>query len=160
MKSKGMTFYPWRVEILKHELVSNFQWVVTKTVTFIVYLYTRIIYPKLVFQINEVMSLSQKDPNKFWNIEHRSEEYFDCRRLSIFKSRSRFSYKGQVDENKQPHGFGSWTSEWETGEVLSGLWDHGKPIGPFKSREYRTGYSFSNVRIGYVFSSLDLPRIH
>jgi hypothetical protein len=49
-----------------------------------------------------------------------------------------------------PHGFGKWTSEWSEGEVLSGYWENGYPIGPFKSREYRTGYSFANLRIGFV----------
>ncbi|KAJ2987645.1 hypothetical protein HDV02_006010, partial [Globomyces sp. JEL0801] len=43
-----------------------------------------------------------------------------------------------------------WTSQWALGECLSGFWENGKPIGPFKSREYRTGYSFANVRIGYA----------
>jgi hypothetical protein len=40
-------------------------------------------------------------------------------------------------------------------EILSGLFENGIPIGPFKSREYRTGYSFVNIRVGFVDSVAD-----
>ncbi|KAF9577204.1 hypothetical protein BGW38_007745, partial [Lunasporangiospora selenospora] len=36
-----------------------------------------------------------------------------------------------------------------------GIWDHGLPVGPFKSQEYGTGNAFSNIRIGYCKNSLD-----
>jgi hypothetical protein len=37
-------------------------------------------------------------------------------------------------------------------EVLSGLFEEGMPVGPFKSREYKTGYSFVNIRVAFVAS--------
>jgi len=60
------------------------------------------------------------------------------------------SYSGQVDEEMRPHGLGTWRDDGHTGEVLSGLFEHGKPIGPYVCREYGTGNAFSCVLIGYA----------
>ncbi|KAF9897757.1 hypothetical protein BX616_005041, partial [Lobosporangium transversale] len=35
------------------------------------------------------------------------------------------------------------------------IWDHGEPIGPFKSQEYGTGNAFNNIRIGFCKNSID-----
>ncbi|PFH32079.1 hypothetical protein BESB_020200 [Besnoitia besnoiti] len=58
-------------------------------------------------------------------------------------------YVGQVDERGVPHGFGRWRSEAYHGESIVGYWDHGVPVGPFKSREFGTGSGFMCIRIGW-----------
>ncbi|PHJ22047.1 transmembrane [Cystoisospora suis] len=58
-------------------------------------------------------------------------------------------YVGQVDKDELPHGFGRWRSEAYHGESLVGYWDHGIPVGPFKSREFGTGSGFMCIRIGW-----------
>ncbi|CBZ51136.1 conserved hypothetical protein [Neospora caninum Liverpool] len=58
-------------------------------------------------------------------------------------------YVGQVDERGLPHGFGRWRSEAYHGESIVGYWDHGIPVGPFKSREFGTGSGFMCIRIAW-----------
>ncbi|EPR59751.1 hypothetical protein TGGT1_289880 [Toxoplasma gondii GT1] len=58
-------------------------------------------------------------------------------------------YVGQVDSRGLPHGFGRWRSEAYHGESIVGYWDHGIPVGPFKSREFGTGSGFMCIRIGW-----------
>ncbi|KAF8930556.1 hypothetical protein BGZ58_008177 [Dissophora ornata] len=65
------------------------------------------------------------------------------------------SYVGEFDELGRPHGLGEWTDHTFTGEALQGIWEHGVPIGPFKSQEYGTGNAFSNIRIGFCKNSTD-----
>lgn len=118
--------------------------------TVIVYLIFRYVYPIIV------LSHTVLRPDLFWNIVpvagksnyYYFSNYFDP--LYYFIGARRFSYIGAVNSKGQPHGFGRWTAEWGSGEILSGVWENGIAIGPFRSREYRTGYSFANVRIGYV----------
>ncbi|KAG0370445.1 hypothetical protein BGZ54_006338 [Gamsiella multidivaricata] len=69
--------------------------------------------------------------------------------------RSTVTYVGEFDELGQPHGLGEWTDHTFTGEALQGIWEHGVPIGPFKSQEYGTGNAFSSIRIGYCKNSMD-----
>ncbi|KAG0195854.1 hypothetical protein BGX28_000523 [Mortierella sp. GBA30] len=69
--------------------------------------------------------------------------------------RSSISYVGEFDELGQPHGLGEWTDHTFTGEALQGIWDHGVPIGPYKSQEYGTGNAFSSIRIGFCKNSVD-----
>ncbi|KAF9920150.1 hypothetical protein FBU30_010056 [Linnemannia zychae] len=70
-------------------------------------------------------------------------------------SRSSVSYVGEFDDEGRPHGLGEWTDHTFTGEALQGIWEHGIPIGPFKSQEYGTGNAFSNIRIGFCKNSVD-----
>ncbi|KAF9572987.1 hypothetical protein EC968_009192 [Mortierella alpina] len=69
--------------------------------------------------------------------------------------RSSVSYVGEFDELGNPHGLGEWTDHTYTGEALQGIWEHGVPVGPFKSQEYGTGNAFSNIRIGFCKNSTD-----
>lgn len=39
--------------------------------------------------------------------------------------------------------------------LVIGIWEHGIPIGPFKSQEYGTGNAFSSIRIGFCKDSMD-----
>ncbi|KAG0286508.1 hypothetical protein BGZ96_009386, partial [Linnemannia gamsii] len=70
-------------------------------------------------------------------------------------SRNSVSYVGEFDDQGHPHGLGEWTDHTFTGEALQGIWDHGVPIGPFKSQEYGTGNAFCNIRIGFCKNSMD-----
>ena len=36
------------------------------------------------------------------------------------------------------------------GECLQGVWQHGKPIGPFRASEYCSDYRFTNVRLAFA----------
>ncbi|KAJ3309305.1 hypothetical protein HDV04_006247 [Boothiomyces sp. JEL0838] len=117
-----------------------------EAITIFVYIYIRSVYPKLV------LILSQRYHN-FWDIQpHIKQDQYTRRALFVWGKRYKFSYTGSMNEQNLPHGYGKWTSEWRLGESLSGYWENGIPIGPFDSREYRTGYAFSNVRIGFATS--------
>ncbi|KAG0331846.1 hypothetical protein BG004_001483 [Podila humilis] len=70
-------------------------------------------------------------------------------------SRSTVTYVGEFDKEGQPHGLGEWTDHTFTGEAIQGIWEHGIPIGPFKSQEYGTGNAFSSIRIGFCKNSMD-----
>ncbi|KAF9404095.1 hypothetical protein BGZ94_004386, partial [Podila epigama] len=70
-------------------------------------------------------------------------------------TRSTVTYVGEFDEDGQPHGLGEWTDHTFTGEAIQGIWEHGIPIGPFKSQEYGTGNAFSCIRIGFCKNSMD-----
>jgi hypothetical protein len=66
--------------------------------------------------------------------------------------RRQAQYRGSVDCQGRPHGWGQWTDNSYHGESLVGFWHQGRPVGPFRSREKGTGATFSSTHIGY-FSS-------
>ncbi|KAF8820802.1 hypothetical protein IE077_002808 [Cardiosporidium cionae] len=59
-------------------------------------------------------------------------------------------YKGEVDENGKPHGFGEWLADNHYGERIEGYWWHGYPIAPFVSQEVGSGSIFVGSRVGYM----------
>jgi hypothetical protein len=119
--------------------------VIIESLTIIIYLWVRWIFPGLVLKV------SKYDPNKFWKIvKLHKEGQFTCRKWFSINKTKRFSYVGQVNRRNEPHGFGKWISEWKHGEILTGNWENGIPIGPFKSREYGSGYGFSSIRVAFV----------
>eukprot|EP00996_Jenningsia_fusiforme_P000954 NODE_186_length_2825_cov_44.540706_g169_i0.p1 GENE.NODE_186_length_2825_cov_44.540706_g169_i0~~NODE_186_length_2825_cov_44.540706_g169_i0.p1 ORF type:complete len:821 (+),score=136.77 NODE_186_length_2825_cov_44.540706_g169_i0:111-2465(+) len=59
-------------------------------------------------------------------------------------------YRGSIDFDGKPHGWGQWLEESEHGECLRGLWCHGRPVGPYESREFGSGDSFVCVCIGFA----------
>eukprot|EP00192_Tetraselmis_astigmatica_P010241 CAMPEP_0117656872 /NCGR_PEP_ID=MMETSP0804-20121206/5033_1 /TAXON_ID=1074897 /ORGANISM="Tetraselmis astigmatica, Strain CCMP880" /LENGTH=835 /DNA_ID=CAMNT_0005463297 /DNA_START=232 /DNA_END=2740 /DNA_ORIENTATION=+ len=64
--------------------------------------------------------------------------------------RDTITYKGEVDADGHPHGFGVWTDTHWHGETLEGWWEHGIPVAPFKARETGSGSGFKAIRIGYI----------
>uniref|UniRef100_A0A0G4H1T9 Transmembrane protein n=1 Tax=Chromera velia CCMP2878 TaxID=1169474 RepID=A0A0G4H1T9_9ALVE len=58
-------------------------------------------------------------------------------------------YRGQVDSLGRPHGYGKWREEELHGETLVGFWEHGKPVAPYKSREFGSGSGFACLRVGF-----------
>ncbi|KAJ3359418.1 hypothetical protein HDU91_004942 [Kappamyces sp. JEL0680] len=128
------------------------QWIVIifcilELLTIATYSVSRSLWPRLI------IFATKKNPLGWWTVQripHKPSVYYAVGRL--FGTKKRFSYVGEKDDEGLPHGFGKWTSEWQRGEILQGLWEHGYPVGPFRSREFQTGYSFENRRIGFIAS--------
>jgi hypothetical protein len=126
--------------------------IILEVSTILYFVWRRSIYPKLVYN-------NYIDPMRKWRVIPLSKwGHFACKKTTHFSSFVRvkqdlFSYSGQVNDKGEPDGFGVWSSDRFSGEILSGYWQGGKPIGPFKSREFGTGYSFANVRIGFMTCS-------
>ncbi|GIX64246.1 erythrocyte membrane protein [Babesia caballi] len=59
-------------------------------------------------------------------------------------------YRGEIDENELPHGYGEWLEDDGYGERLQGYWWHGYPIGPFTSQEIGSGSIFANTRVAFI----------
>lgn len=60
-----------------------------------------------------------------------------------------FFYSGQLKEGR-PHGYGEWRDDASAGECMRGFWNDGKPVAPFRSRLYESGYAFEAIHIFYV----------
>ncbi|CAI5702353.1 unnamed protein product [Peronospora effusa] len=113
--------------------------------TVIAYGFTHYVYPWMV--------LGQKfDTQGWWNIKpgietntltYRSKARFYTRKRDVVK------YCGGLNAQGQPHGYGMWTDTGYHGEKLTGQWENGVPIGPFRSFEHGSGYSFVNIRVGF-----------
>lgn len=113
--------------------------------TIIVYLFTHYTYPWLILN-NKISSI------RWWTarlgpqtntITYRSKARFYTTKRNFVK------YCGGLNADAQPHGYGMWTDTSYHGERLTGLWENGVPIGPFRSFEHGSGYSFVNIRIGF-----------
>ncbi|GIX65557.1 uncharacterized protein BcabD6B2_49920 [Babesia caballi] len=61
-----------------------------------------------------------------------------------------YQFVGELNRNLKPHGYGMWQSSTPYGELLIGYWEHGLPLGAFRSRELATGGNFSNMLLGWV----------
>ncbi|KAL8015829.1 putative alpha/Beta hydrolase [Plasmopara halstedii] len=116
-----------------------------EVITVMAYWLTHYVYPWLV--------LRQKfDLVNWWNIKagdetntltYLSKARFYTRKRSVIK------YCGGLNALGQPHGYGMWTDTSYHGERLTGQWENGNPIGPFRSFEHGSGYSFVNIRVGF-----------
>lgn len=58
-------------------------------------------------------------------------------------------YLGEINEEGRPHGFGRWREDDYYGEILVGFWKNGHPVGPFKTRECRSGSGFICLKLGF-----------
>jgi hypothetical protein len=63
-------------------------------------------------------------------------------------------YEGGVVDGRA-HGFGSWMDSAQNGELLSGWWERGVPVGPFDSTENTAGTLLANVRV--IFATCNAP---
>ncbi|EDO07083.1 uncharacterized protein BBOV_IV007270 [Babesia bovis T2Bo] len=61
-----------------------------------------------------------------------------------------YQYVGQLNKDLRPHGYGLWQGASSYGEVLIGYWEHGLPLGTFKSMEYKTRSTSSQIMMGWV----------
>eukprot|EP00667_Euglena_gracilis_P002574 EG_transcript_2573 len=73
----------------------------------------------------------------------------------LIRSRHTCQYRGEVNAEGRPHGWGQWIDDSRHGERLNGWWEDGLPTGPFVSREYRSGYAFNCVRVGFAMARAD-----
>jgi hypothetical protein len=85
-------------------------------------------------------------PSQAWTFTYQGDP---------FEGRRTCTYRGETDPNGLPHGFGHWLDDSFHGELLSGMWERGEPVGPFRSREFGSGYAFENLRIGFCHCSDD-----
>lgn len=63
-----------------------------------------------------------------------------------FRSNHQCVYEGPL-RNGKPHGIGTWMDTSYQGELLSGYWEQGIPVGPFESMENDTRSLLVNLRI-------------
>lgn len=93
---------------------------------------------------------------KFWGIRVVSD-WAMTYEGSITKCKKRYAckYEGELNENGLPHGTGQWIDDSYWGELLSGVWENGKPVAPYVSRQYGTGDTFCAVPIAYFMASDD-----
>jgi len=128
---------------------------VLEVCTFAIYVFINYLYPKILAsdwfrntvgarQWWEVRSIGP------WTLTYAS---------GIAKShRSTCTYRGQTSAAGLPHGYGHWMDDSYHGEILTGWWENGRPIGPFRSREFGSGFAFDNVMIAYVIATDDAPK--
>jgi len=72
-----------------------------------------------------------------------------------FSKRHSCRYDGETNDAGVPHGYGRWMDDAYNGEVLTGMWEDGKPIAPYSSRQYGTGDTFCAVTIAYFMATDD-----
>lgn len=61
-----------------------------------------------------------------------------------------FGYRGELDDQGRPHGYGIWHDTAPDGEVLTGRWEAGFPVGPFRTVNYKTGYTCVSVKVAFA----------
>jgi hypothetical protein len=88
------------------------------------------------------------------------------RRLSCRQRPHHFFYTGSLRDGK-PHGYGEWRDDASDGECLRGFWNDGRPVAPFHSRLFKSGFAFTSLHVGYVTARSEsvghvscLPRRH
>jgi len=118
--------------------------------TLCTYLFVHYVYPEL---LGSEWFRRTIGPKRFWEV--RAIGPWTLTYSSGFFTRSTCSYRGRTDSSGFPHGYGHWMDDSYHGEILTGWWEHGKPVGPFRSREFSSGYAFDNVLIGFVMASDD-----
>ena len=125
---------------------------VLEFLTFFMYILLNFIYPHFVqsevFRKNVGITwwFSLK-PITHWTLTYAPSNWFESRRTC--------TYRGETDVDGYPHGFGNWLDDSFHGELLSGMWERGEPVGPFRSREFGSGFAFESLRIGYLHCSDD-----
>lgn len=119
--------------------------IIVEALTIAVYLFTHFTYPWLVKKdlVNASKWWTVRPGNQTNTFTYRSRARFYTTKRNIVK------YCGGVNSEGQPHGYGMWSDTSYHGERLTGQWENGVPIGPFRSFEHGSGYSFVNLRIGF-----------
>jgi hypothetical protein len=129
--------------------------------SFLGYLYARRVYPLLV---RKMTIGSPQDAIRWWRIRPLKDAYispsgnwawakyvYEAWETTKWGNRTlTFSYRGGVGVDGQPHGWGEWKDSAFSGECLTGFWEDGVPVGPFRSRETGTGNAFKSIRVGFV----------
>ncbi|KAF1322883.1 hypothetical protein FI667_g10981, partial [Globisporangium splendens] len=113
--------------------------------TIVVYLLTHFVYPWLVqnHKLNSGRWWTVRPGPQTNTLTYRSLARFYTSKRNVVK------YCGGLNAKGEPHGYGMWSDTSFHGERLTGQWENGVPIGPFRSFEHGSGYSFVNIRIGF-----------
>lgn len=117
----------------KMALVIFFVFIALESLTIITYLYNSIIFPWILreakwFSASYWWKIKRDfyDPNKF--------SYLTLSWQTLLRRHS-FSYYGSIHPiSGKPHGYGKWTDDSRSGELLEGYFNDGIPVGPFQSR--------------------------
>ena len=145
--------------------------VILESLTLLGYLFSWYIYPQLAlhpavdpvywWQIRFNRSFPANSADASMSTENASDIVYEfCFMLFeyhwFWRTERQFSYCGELDPmTKKPHGYGTWTDNSRAGEYLTGYWADGVPVGPFKSNEYATGFSFRNLRVAFCRATAD-----
>eukprot|EP01133_Synstelium_polycarpum_P010781 gene10781-12560_t len=73
---------------------------------------------------------------------------FTIKQRNCFRKPTTCVYEGPLLDGR-PHGIGTWMDTSYQGELLSGYWEDGIPLGPFESMENDTRSLLVNLRIVY-----------
>jgi len=126
-------------------------WIAAEICTIIAWIIIMWLYPKIIYNGRGLDTL-----NKWFRIEpvHGKRwmyTYSAFEGEAFITTRQSFTYTGAIHpETHVPHGVGEWREDGQMGECIVGMWNHGRPIAPFRSREYGSGNSFSALRIGFA----------
>lgn len=118
---------------------------IVEVLTVLVAYFLYYLYPGLVLKnIVDVMRWWSVRPGRRNNtLTYQSSPILRTKKRNLIK------YSGGLNAEGQPHGYGMWTDTSYHGERLTGQWENGIPVGPFRSFEHGSGYSFVNLRIGF-----------
>lgn len=119
--------------------------VIMEVLTVLVAVGLHSVYPTLI-------KLGYVNVMRWWDVQpgrHNNTLTYCPSPFSRTSKRHMVVYSGGLNAAGQPHGYGMWTDTASNGERLTGLWENGVPIGPFRSFEHGSGYCFVNLRIGY-----------
>lgn len=75
--------------------------------------------------------------------------------MALWKPIHTCMYEGEKNNQGLPHGSGRWFDDNPNGEVLTGHWANGVPIGPFISRTCGKGDGFTAIRVAYFIATDD-----
>jgi len=137
--------------ITTNKLIWTF--VALESFTIVLSLIGRVWYPRY---IGSEKFLKIGRARNFWRIRAVSEwtMMYDGK-YGRFSNRHTCKYEGETNENGSPHGFGYWLDDDPNGEELNGMWEYGKPIAPFTSRQYGSGDTFQAVAVAYFLATDD-----
>ncbi|CCI40598.1 unnamed protein product [Albugo candida] len=114
--------------------------------TLFVYFVTHWIYPRM-------LHTNRINATRWWQVKrspcYSSTITYKSKARILTRKRNSISYVGGLNAKLEPHGYGYWADSSYHGERLSGNWQNGTPVGPFRSFEHGSGYCFVNIRIAY-----------
>jgi esterase/lipase superfamily enzyme len=137
-------------------IISTEKWNIIKScifcemTLFVLYLITFQLVPRLSNLFSKYPEL-----DKYWfriKTVDSSTGTYSYRPFGYFAKRKIFTYTGEVNEENQPHGIGTWKENSFNGECLTGRWDRGVPVGPFISRESGTDAVFKSELVLFATS--------
>jgi len=150
---------------LTFEVNQKYDWIfyivfgIAEFLTIAFFVHVHFFYPKL---ISSDWFRNHISASRFWSItvvDDWTFEYSNSRFFSWPFCQPRYTcrYTGELDpETGLPHGRGVWSDNSYYGEVLTGLWNQGKPMAPFRSRQYGgKGNLFASQRIAFFHATDD-----